>query len=99
MSEFKSNVMPAQTSPGQTRYALPSQYPGGSEKLARGTGMRVGTANVGTMKGRIGKVLEMASSRHHDFCCLQETRWKGLGPEYLVNINFSGQGVKRVRQG
>ena len=53
--------------------------------MARGTGpglrVRVGMANVGTMRGREGEVVEMAGSRRLDFCCLQETRWKGAGGE------------------
>jgi hypothetical protein len=32
---------------------------------------------VGTMRGRSGEIVEMAGRRRLDFCCLQETRWKG----------------------
>ena len=39
--------------------------------------MRVGTVNVGSMHGRSGEVADMAARRRLDFCCLQETRWKG----------------------
>ena len=39
--------------------------------------LRIGTLNVGSMKGRSGKVADMAARRRLDFCCLQETRWKG----------------------
>jgi len=71
--------MPARMSPGQTRSTLLSQGPGGSEKSARGSVMRIGTANVGTLNGRDGEVVNMANRRCLDFCCLQETRWKGAG--------------------
>ena len=39
--------------------------------------LRVGTVNVGTMSKRSGEVVDMAARRRLDFCCLQETRWKG----------------------
>jgi hypothetical protein len=72
--------MPARTSPGQTRSALPVQSPDGSGKLARGRDeVRVGTANVGTLRKRSGEVVEMVERRCLDFCCLQETRWRGAG--------------------
>ena len=33
--------------------------------------------NVGSMSKRTGEVANMAARRRLDFCCLQETRWKG----------------------
>ena len=39
--------------------------------------VRVGTVNVGTMNKRYREVAEMLRRRKIDFCCLQETRWKG----------------------
>ena len=45
----------------------------GSEKVT----LRVGTVNVGTLKGRSGEVVDMAGRRKLDICCLQETRWRG----------------------
>jgi hypothetical protein len=39
--------------------------------------LRIGSVNVGTMCGRSGEVVDMAARRKLDFCCLQETRWKG----------------------
>ena len=39
--------------------------------------LRVGTVNVGTMSRRSGEIAEMAGRRKLDFCCVQETRWKG----------------------
>ena len=35
--------------------------------------LRVGSVNVGSMRGREEEVVEMAAGRHLDFCCLQET--------------------------
>lgn len=43
----------------------------------KGLRLKVGTVNVGTMRGRSGEVAEMAARRRLDFCCVQETRWKG----------------------
>ena len=45
--------------------------------------LRVGSANVGTMRGRSGEVVEMCGRRKLDVCCLQETRWKGSGARTL----------------
>ena len=45
--------------------------------------LRIGTLNVGSMIGRSGEVAEMAARRRLDFCCLQETRWKGDGATSL----------------
>ena len=39
--------------------------------------LRVGTVNVGTMHGRSAEVSVLLEQRKIDFCCLQETRWKG----------------------
>lgn len=39
--------------------------------------VRIGSANVGSMVGRSGEVVEMVGRRNIDFCCLQETRWRG----------------------
>jgi len=39
--------------------------------------LRIGTVNVGSMCRRSREVVEMIARRRLDFCCLQETRWKG----------------------
>src|SRR2546425_5985984 len=49
----------------------------------RGCRLRVGSWNVGTMSRRDGEVADMASRRCLDFCCLQETRWRGEGNKWL----------------
>ena len=56
--------------------------------------LRVGSVNVGTMRGREGEVVEMASSRHLVFCCLQETGWKSEGARKLGVIIFFGMGCE-----
>ncbi|CAH1263777.1 Hypp2763 [Branchiostoma lanceolatum] len=38
---------------------------------------RVGSLNVGTLKGRSSEVVETLTRRRVDLCCLQETRWSG----------------------
>ena len=67
---------------------------GGSVELAMGgmVTLRVGSVNVGTMRGREGEVVEMAASRHLDFCCLQETGWKGEGTRKLGGYKFFWMG-------
>ena len=85
MSTEHRNLIPARTSPGKRRSALAAKTLGGSVKSAMGgmVTLRVGLVNVGTMRGREGEVVEMAASRHLDFCCLQETGWKGEGARKL----------------
>src|SRR5207248_1860595 len=39
--------------------------------------IRIGTVNVGTLRGREAELVDMAGRRSLDFCCLQETRWRG----------------------
>jgi hypothetical protein len=43
----------------------------------KGVRLRVGSVNVGTMSRRSGEIADMAARRRLDFCCVQETRWKG----------------------
>ena len=43
---------------------------------------RVGTLNVGTMRGRAGEVVETLTRRHIDICCVQEVRWS------ICKINY-----------
>ena len=43
----------------------------------RGCQLRVDSLNVGTMSGRDGELADMAGRRGLDFCCFQETRWRG----------------------
>ena len=50
------------------------------------------SVNVDTMRGREGEVVEMAASRHIDFCCLQETGWKGEGARKLGGYKFFWMG-------
>ena len=49
----------------------------------RGCQLRVGSWNVGSMKGRDGELADMAGRRRLDFCCFQETKWKGKGVKLL----------------
>ena len=45
---------------------------------------RVGTLNVGTMKGKANEMAETASHRGVDLCCLQVIRWKMEGIKQIV---------------
>ena len=71
---------------GLTRPALPLVTQGGSNKssMRRESSyqggcipLRIGSVNVGSLRGRDGKMVNMAVKWHLDFCCLQETRWRG----------------------
>ena len=71
--------------------------------MARGTGpglrVRVGLANVGTMRGREEEVVEMVNRRRLDFCCLQETRWKEGSARKLGGYKFYWQGCEEGNAG
>lgn len=56
--------------------------------------LRVGTVNVGTMHGRSAEVSEMLKERKLDFCCLQETRWKGGSAKQIGSYKFFWVGSK-----
>jgi hypothetical protein len=64
--------------------------------------LRIGSVNVGTMSGRAAELVEMVSRRRLDFCCLQETKWKGDGTRVFEMIKdksykfFWCGGVDRV---
>src|SRR2546425_6927855 len=45
----------------------------------RGCQLRVGSWNVGSMKGRDGELADTAGRRRLDCCCFQETKGKGGG--------------------
>ena len=68
-------------------------------RKSKAVSLRVGTVNIGSMSRRSGEVVDMAGRRDLDFCCLQETRWKGVVREYLVETehatSFSGVDVRR----
>ena len=59
MSTEHRNFIPARTSPGKKRSALPAKTQGRSVKLAMGgmVTLRVGSVNVSTMRGREGEVV------------------------------------------
>ena len=41
--------------------------------------LRIGSINLGTMVNKEEEVMEMMDRRNLDFCCVQETRWRGEG--------------------
>src|SRR2546426_7413851 len=58
----------------------------GGEKLATAdeeSKMTIGNVNVGSMSGREGEVIDMIKRRGIDICCLQETRWTGIGEKEI----------------
>jgi exonuclease III len=91
--------MPHRLSRGETRGAFAGEplasiriatvdrtHPNTSRTFGKRAGdlnLRIGTVNVGSMNGRSGEVADMAARRRLDFCCLQETRWKGDGATLL----------------
>ena len=56
--------------------------------------MRIGTVNVGSMNKRCGEVTDMLRRRKLDFCCLQETRWKGEHSRTEGGYKFFWKGCK-----
>ena len=67
---------------------------GGERSTMKGENLRVGTANVGSMNGRSGEIVDMLRRRKLDFCALQETRWKGSGTQVMGGYKFFWQGGK-----
>jgi exonuclease III len=58
--------------------ACPSRtYEGQKPDTPQGRLVRIGTVNVGTMSKKTGDVTDMVARWRLDFCCVQETRWKG----------------------
>jgi exonuclease III len=51
------------------------------------------------MRGRSGEVADMAQRRRLDFCCLQETRWKGGSTRKLGNYKFFWVGCEEGTAG
>ena len=51
---------------------------GQGDRPTRSCPIRFGTVNVGTISGKGSQVLQMRTCRKVHFCCLQETRWRGL---------------------
>ena len=45
--------------------------------------LRVGSVNVSSMWKKDGEMAEMVARRRLDFCCIQESRWKGEGARVL----------------
>ena len=52
-----------------------------------GSKFRLGSWNVGTMRGRSGEVVEVLTSRKIDVCCVQEVRWKGASARIVTGKN------------
>lgn len=74
-----------------------SRYDGRRPDVVRGgqkvnlEKVRMASWNVGTMSRRSGEVIEVMVRRNIDFCCVQESRWKGKGTRML------GQTGKRYK--
>ncbi|KAK3535166.1 hypothetical protein QTP70_004821 [Hemibagrus guttatus] len=47
------------------------------KRKGKSVGLRIGTLNVGTMKGKGRELADMMERRKVDILCVQETRWKG----------------------
>ena len=46
--------------------------------------IRVGSLNVGTMRGRASEIVETVSRRGISICAIQESRWKGQSARMLI---------------
>ena len=49
--------------------------------------LRIGTLNVGTLKGRSNEVVESITRRGIDICCLQEVRCRGGSARLITGKN------------
>ena len=54
-----------------------------STPALKNTHFKVGSWNVGTMKGRSGEVVETLQRREVDLCCVQEVRFAGKGARMI----------------
>ena len=50
---------------------------------------RIGTLNVGTMRGRSSEIVEMITRRKIDICTLQEVRWRGGSARMITGKDSS----------
>jgi len=64
---------------GRTGVRPGRTHDGDKPDVPRERRLRVGSVNVGTMAGRSAEVWEMVARRRLDFCCVQESGWKGEG--------------------
>jgi hypothetical protein len=62
------------------------------KRKVKGKGLKVGSANVGSMSEKDGEVADMLRKHDLDFCALQETRWKGSGAKMIEGYKFFWQG-------
>ena len=62
-----------------------------------GEKLRIGTVNVGTLRGREGEVVDMVRRRGLDLCCLQESRWKGGDAGGMREYKCFWSGVRTER--
>ena len=62
---------------------VPSQGERSANKEVR-RGILIATLNVGTMRGRSDKIVEMLSRRQTIICSVQESRWKGESARKIV---------------
>ena len=74
---------------GKSAMRCGSGYQGGCVPL------RIGSVNVGSLRGKDGEVVNMAVKGHLDFCCLQETRWRGEGARKMGAYKLFWMGCER----
>ena len=104
MKVYTDYSRPARVETGLTRPALPLVTQGGSDKssMCRESSyqggcvpLRIGSVNVGSLRGRDGEVVNMAVKGHLDFCCLQETRWRGEGARKMGAYKLFWMGCEK----
>ena len=59
-----------------------------------GEKLRIGTVNVGTLRGRVGEFVDMVKRRGLDICCLQESRCKSGGARLMGEYKCVWSGGK-----
>ena len=76
---------------------------GMARQRSKSQDVRAATWNVSSMVGRSGKVVDALHRRNIDFCCAQETRWKGENARMLGAIGrrykFCWQGCNKGTAG
>ena len=80
---------------------LTTQDGSGKSAMCHGRGnqrgcvpLRIGSVNVHSLRGKDGEVVIMAVEGCLDFCCLQETRWRGEGARRLRAYKLFWMGCK-----
>lgn len=62
----------------------PEHRPTVNQRSGSRSKFRLGSLNVGTMRGRTGEIVETLTRRKVDVCCVQEVRWRGASARLIT---------------